>query len=142
MLQLTRIFRFETAHAIHQYNGKCRDIHGHSYELHVTVSGIAAGDEYLPAPGFVMDFKQLKKLVSDSVIEKFDHKVLLSKSYLDEHPELTNLHNLVEWPGEPSAENMLVFMQRTIGNDLPEGLRLKGLKLFETADSYAEWICQ
>jgi 6-pyruvoyltetrahydropterin/6-carboxytetrahydropterin synthase len=142
MIQLTKIFRFETAHAIHQYNGKCRDVHGHSYELHVTVSGDDHKEEYIEPPGFIMDFKDLKQLVTNSVIEKFDHKVILSSSYLADHPELSRLHNLVEWKREPSAENMVVFIRRSIDEDLPAGIRLKELKLYETADSYAEWCCE
>ena len=101
MIQLTKIFRFETAHAIHRYNGKCRDLHGHSYELHVTVSGDDGNEDFIEPPGFIMDFKDLKKLVTSSVIEKFDHKVILSTNYLADHPELSRLHNLVEWKREP-----------------------------------------
>jgi 6-pyruvoyltetrahydropterin/6-carboxytetrahydropterin synthase len=82
MLRVTKIFRFETAHAIFGYPGSCRNIHGHSYVLHVTVQQAQAREGYLPAPGFVIDFKQLKQMVQQAVIEKFDHRLILSANYL------------------------------------------------------------
>lgn len=140
VLQLTKIFRFETAHAIHRYEGKCRDIHGHSYELHVSISGKPGGDEYIVAGnGFVMDFKELKKIVGNAVIDLFDHKVILSVNYLAEHPELQSLANLITWDFEPSAENMLINIRKNIEPLLPGSVRLTGLRLYETTDSYAEW---
>ena len=65
MLQLTKIFQFETAHAIFGYQGGCKNIHGHSYELHVTVA--SPHDDFIPAPGFILDFKKLKAIVSAAV---------------------------------------------------------------------------
>ena len=55
MLLVTKIFYFEMAHAIHGYAGACKNIHGHSYELEVTVSGCTTKDEYIPAPVYVPD---------------------------------------------------------------------------------------
>ena len=140
MIQVTKIFRFETAHAIHGYNGHCRNIHGHSYELHVTV--ISANDQgnYLPAPGFIIDFKEIKKLVTSSVIEIFDHKVLLSRDFILANPAFASQENLVTWETEPTAENMLLFIKQTLNEKLPAEVTLVQLKLFETKDSYAEWI--
>jgi len=59
VLELTKIFHFEMARAIHSYAGACKNIHGHFYELQVTVSGKEWGDEYIPAPAFIFDFKEL-----------------------------------------------------------------------------------
>ncbi len=53
MIRITKIFHFETAHAVHGYIGKCSHIHGHSYELHVCVAAREQQDEYIAAPGFV-----------------------------------------------------------------------------------------
>ena len=86
MIQITKIFYFEMAHAIHGYAGACKNIHGHSYELQVTVSGRTPNDEYIPARGFIFDFKELKQLVARCVINRFDHKIILSQDYLTTHP--------------------------------------------------------
>lgn len=139
MLRVTKIFRFETAHAIFGYSGSCRHIHGHSYVLHVTVAQTQVQDDYLPAPGFVIDFKQLKQLVQQAVVERFDHRILLSETYLDNNADMRALPNLEVWEAEPTAENMLLFVKDKLQAALPEPVKLHRLILYETADSYAEW---
>jgi|CXWL01.1.fsa_nt_gi 6-pyruvoyltetrahydropterin/6-carboxytetrahydropterin synthase len=140
MLQLTKIFRFEMAHAIFGYAGACKNIHGHSYELHVTVFPDEVDKDYIPAPGFILDFKELKKLVTSSVIETFDHKLVLSRDYLAKNPPIHEQENLVIWEAEPTAENMLIYIQRTLSAKLPATVKLAELKLYETINSYVRWI--
>ncbi|MBY0481914.1 MAG: 6-carboxytetrahydropterin synthase [Chitinophagaceae bacterium] len=140
MLRLTKIFHFEMAHAIHGYQGACKNIHGHSYELHVTLCTSGTQKEYIPSPGFIIDFKQIKNLVHTSLIDKFDHSLLLSKAYISEHPSISGYDNLIEWEVEPSAENILLYMQQIIQEKLPIEIRLVHLKLYETKDSFAEWL--
>ncbi len=140
MLQVTKIFRFEMAHAIVGYDGPCKNIHGHSYELHVTTATPDDRDCYLPAPGFVIDFKDLKKIVQHTVIRKLDHQLVLSNEFLKKDASVKNLSNLFLWEVEPSAENLLIYLQKNIQENLPEGVQLKKLKLYETNDSYAEWV--
>lgn len=139
MIRLTKIFHFEMAHAIHGYEGACKNIHGHSYQLHVTIASPNSYDDYIPAPGIVIDFKEIKKLVSTAIIEIFDHKMILSRDFLAQHPSFSSQENLVTWEAEPTAENMLIFIKRTLCNQLPDGINLVNLKLYETKDSYAEW---
>lgn len=140
MLLVTKIFRFEMAHAVYGYPGACKNIHGHSYELHVAVSGNALGNEYIPAPGFEIDFKEIKKLVTEWVIKPFDHKLVLSRAYLHKNPILHSQENLITWEAEPSAENLLIYIRKMLENNLPKNLILAKLKLYETKDSYAEWV--
>ncbi len=139
MLLLTKIFDFETAHAIDGYNGMCKNIHGHSYQLHVTVGAVVNEDVFLPAPGFLLDFKDLKSIVQKAVVELFDHKLVLSHNYIARHPEVNDQENLVAWEAEPTAENLLLFMKRVIRNELPAELKLVELRLYETKNSYATW---
>lgn len=127
------------AHAIHDYRGACKNVHGHSYELHITVAGNRP-DDYIPAPGFICDFKELKKIVSSTVIEALDHKLILSVNFLEENPGIHSQDNLVLWQNEPSVENLLIHIRNRLKEHLPEATRLAALKLYETKDSYAEWI--
>ena len=60
-IRLTKEFSFEAAHALEGYDGACREIHGHSYRLFVTVKGEPSTDEYDPKQGMVMDFGLLKR---------------------------------------------------------------------------------
>ncbi|HSC54506.1 MAG TPA: 6-carboxytetrahydropterin synthase [Phnomibacter sp.] len=139
MLRVTKIFRFETAHAINGYNGSCRHIHGHSYVLHVTVQPATPADDFLPPPGFVIDFKDLKAVVQESVFNRFDHRIILSEAYIQLHPNLAQLQNLEVWPMEPTAENILLQVKASLQKQLPADVILSALKIYETADSYAEW---
>ncbi len=140
MIRLTKIFHFEMAHAINGYQGACKNIHGHSYELHVTVTSKNDNENYIPAPGFIIDFKEIKSLVTSSVIEIFDHKIVLSSDFISANPAFVSQGNLVTWDAEPTAENMLLFIKQTLTERLPDEVKLVQLKLFETKDSYAEWI--
>ena len=128
------------AHAIHGYAGACKNIHGHSYELEVTVSGCTTKDEYIPAPGFIIDFKELKQIVTDSIIRMIDHKLVLSQDYIAEHPSIRSQENLVMLAAEPTAENLLIHFQQILLQVLPSGSKLVELKLYETKDSFARWM--
>lgn len=139
MLQVTKIFRFETAHAIHGYNGHCKNIHGHSYVLHVTV-GTNIGDiAYLPKPGFIIDFKDLKKWVNEIIIQEFDHCLILSADFIKEHPNTVSTENLIVWEMEPTAENILLYIRNKLQEAIPANILLRKLIIYETSDSYAEW---
>ena len=139
MIQVTKIFRFETAHAIYGYPGKCKNIHGHSYILHVTVTTCKITNDYLPSPGFIIDFKELKRLVQSSVIKEFDHQLILSGDYIKNNITTSQLENLRIWEMEPTVENMLLFIKNIVQKELPENVLLSKLKMYETNDSYAEW---
>ena len=139
MLSLTKIFHFEMAHAIYGYPGTCKNIHGHSYELHVTVCSSEEKQGYIASPGFVLDFKEIKKLVMPVVLEIFDHKLVLSRDYLAKFPDTHLQENLFVLESEPSAENILIYIQHTLSANLPSTIRLVKLKLYETKDSYAQW---
>lgn len=139
MISITKIFRFETAHAIHEYQGSCKNIHGHSYELHVTVKAKQSTEGYVDGLGIIFDFKDLKEIVQSQVVKGLDHKLLLSKTYLVESKNEFAKDELVIFDVEPTAENILFFARNQIEALLPEYIQLYSLKLWETRDSYAEW---
>lgn len=140
MLRLTKIFYFETAHAIYGYEGKCKNIHGHSYKLEVTVATTSSGEDYIPAPGFIIDFKDLKQIVRSTIVDHFDHKLILSEQYLKANPGIEKQDSLVIWNVEPTAENILVYIKKHIEKELPANTNLACLRLYETESSYAEWV--
>ena len=139
MLQITKIFQFEMAHAIHNYQGSCGTIHGHTYQLHVTVTARLPVSGYLHQPPFIMDFKELKQLVQLSVLDQLEHGTIISEDYLKENSRLGHFSHLIIWKAEPTAENILLFISDALQKQLPENILLKKLKIFETAGSYAEW---
>jgi 6-pyruvoyltetrahydropterin/6-carboxytetrahydropterin synthase len=139
MIRLTKIFRFETAHAIHQYQGSCKNIHGHSYELHVTVNAKHPDDGYVEGLGIIIDFKELKTIVQSRVVKALDHKLILSQAYLAANESKFASDELIVFDAEPTAENILIFVRDRIRTSLPDHIQLYALKLWETRDSYAEW---
>jgi len=140
MMRITKIFHFEMAHAIYDYKGLCKNIHGHSYILHVSVSHDDPPGDYYPAPGFAIDFKSVKKIVQENVITVLDHALLLSRQYTEQNPAVLAHNNLIIFEAEPTAENILFYIKKQLQSYLPEEIRLEKLLLFETADSYAEWV--
>ncbi|HUR76655.1 MAG TPA: 6-carboxytetrahydropterin synthase QueD [Acidimicrobiales bacterium] len=68
--RVTRTFSFEAAHQLEWHSGACKNLHGHSYRLEVTVSGTVDHN------GIVIDFADLSSLVQHEVIDAFDHTYL------------------------------------------------------------------
>jgi len=142
MISVTKIFRFEAAHAIYAYPGPCGHIHGHSYELHVTVSHRHNESKYLEGQGMIIDFKELKKRVGVNAINLLDHKLILSDTFLKHAAQAYDTSQLVIFPVEPTAENMLIFLCDRISAVLPDEVLLYSLKLWETRDSFATWTTE
>ena len=142
LIRITKEFKFEMAHALMGYDGPCRNIHGHSYSLKVTVAGYPITDENHPKLGMVMDFGDLKKIVREAVIDEFDHALVLNKKMpnmlVDELKENFSTISLLDY--QPTSELMVVDFADRIKKHLPENVKLIHLLLRETVTSYAEWF--
>ena len=77
-IRITKKFTFETAHAIHGYDGLCKNIHGHSYKLNVTVIGTPINNPEDVKYGMIIDFSDLKKIVREEIVIPFDHATVLN----------------------------------------------------------------
>jgi 6-pyruvoyltetrahydropterin/6-carboxytetrahydropterin synthase len=144
LIRITKEFRFEAAHALRGYDGPCSNIHGHSYALSVTVIGEPVSDPDSPKKGMVMDFGELKRIIQKSVIDPFDHALILSSGYPDEVLNNTTeaFSNVIFVEYQPTSENLLIDFASRIRDLLPSGVRLHCLTLRETATSYAEWFAE
>jgi 6-pyruvoyltetrahydropterin/6-carboxytetrahydropterin synthase len=120
MLTVTKHFGFEACHHLPYYEGACHNVHGHSYKLDVTVGGQVIKDG--PKQGMIIDFKDLKKIVKENVVDKLDHS------------------DLNEFYANPTAELMVTDIAYSIMQKLPKEVYLVSVKLWETEDSYAEYI--
>lgn len=142
MIRVTKEFSFEMSHVLHNYDGPCRNVHGHSYRLFVTVAGTPGSDENNPKLGMVIDFGDLKKIVNEEIVNKFDHAVVVSTHQPEEKRSLFKslFGNTVVVEYQPTCENMVEDFAQRIGRRLPQGVALHSLKLYETATSYAEWF--
>lgn len=143
-IRITKEFKFEMAHALSGHDGPCRHIHGHSYELFVTIKGQPLNNPSSPKNGMVMDFGDLKKTVKIAIIDRFDHALVLNSRFKSEFCETDNdLFAKVIWVDfQPSSENLLIYFAETLKPLLPATVQLHSLKLRETVTSYAEWYSE
>lgn len=142
-IRITKQFTFETGHALYGYDGKCKNVHGHSYKLSVTVIGTPISDNTHVKYGMVIDFGDLKKIVNQEIVDVFDHATVFNKNtpHVDLATELSNRgHNVLLVDYQPTSEMMVIDFASKISALLPEGIKLHSLKLQETATSYAQWF--
>ena len=110
---LSKQFEFEAAHKLINYNGKCANLHGHTYKLIVKIEGTPN-----TASGMIIDFVEMKKIVNTNVIEKLDHAY-------------TN-----DLLAQPTAENIIVWIWNAVKADFEkQNCKLYELELFETRTS-------
>ena len=117
MITITKIFRFEASHQLPLHSGKCKNFHGHSYKLEVTI-----GSKQLDEKGMVMDFGDLKKIVDQKIISKLDHQ---------------HLNNFYD---NPTAEEMTLDFFEKISDGLFgfNFVFLNSIRLWETETHFAE----
>lgn len=141
-IRVTKEFAFEMAHALWNYDGPCRNVHGHSYRLFVTLSGTPLDEPGNPKNGMVIDFSDLKSIVKEEIVNVFDHAVVVSKSFDKEKMEMFSslFGNTVLVDYQPTCENLVSDFANKISIHLPHGIKLHSLKLYETATSFAEWV--
>lgn len=142
-IRITKQFSFETGHALYGYDGKCKNVHGHSYILSVTVFGTPIKDRENPKFGMVIDFSDLKKIVKEEIVDQFDHATVFNATtpHFELAQELkTRGHHVILVDYQPTSENMVVDFAKKIKNRLPKNVSLFSLKLQETATSFAEWF--
>ncbi|MDX9725780.1 MAG: 6-carboxytetrahydropterin synthase [Bacteroidales bacterium] len=141
-IRVTKEFTFEMAHALWNYDGPCKNVHGHSYRLFVTLSGSPVDDASDPKNGMVIDFSDLKRIVSEEIVRIFDHAVTVSDNYDPEKLGLLKkmFGNCVIVGYQPTCENLVADFAVRIGRKLPMMVKLHSLRLYETATSYAEWF--
>ena len=142
-IRITKLFSFETGHALYGYDGKCRNVHGHSYKLSVTVIGQPISDNTNVKFGMVIDFSDLKKIVKEDIVDVFDHATVFNKNtpHVELAKELENRgHNVLLVNYQPTSEMMVIDFAEKIQKRLPQNIALHSLKLQETDSSFAEWF--
>lgn len=141
VIRVTKEFPFEMAHALWNYDGPCRNVHGHSYRLFVTLSGIPVDEQANPKNGMVIDFTDLKSIVIREIVHVFDHSVVISRNFDKEKTEMFTkmFGNTVLVDYQPTCENLISDFAQRIARQLPPNVTLHNLRLYETATSFAEW---
>jgi len=142
-IRITKKFTFEAGHALYGYDGKCKNVHGHSYKLYVTVIGRPIKEKDNVKYGMVIDFSDLKSIVKKEVIGNFDHSIIFNQN--TPHIKLAKTlksegHKVLLVNYQPTSEGMIIDIANKISNALPENIKLHSLKLQETDTSFSEWF--
>ncbi|HNQ83757.1 MAG TPA: 6-carboxytetrahydropterin synthase [Bacteroidales bacterium] len=144
IIRISKEFNFDMAHALLGYDGLCRNIHGHSYTLVVTIIGTPVADPASPKTGMLIDFKDLKNIIKTNIVDPYDHALVLNadtpKDLLD--TLVRNYEKIVVTPYQPTTENMIADLADRISRLLPGHVKLYSLKLRETPSSFAEWYAE
>ena len=127
------------AHALYGYDGLCKNIHGHSYRLWVTLRGPDLEEHGHEKDGMVLDFGLLKRLVKPHIIDKYDHSFVLNANSSHANIDLSAFEKVYLLPYQPTSENLVNDFVSIIKNQLPENIELYKVVLSETANSFAEW---
>lgn len=142
-VRVTKIFLLDMAHALYGYDGACKNIHGHTYRLCVTIKGTPIKNTKNPKNGMVLDFADLKMLVTKNILLKFDHALVLNKN--SPHKNLDKqlkqqFEKIIFFDDQPTCENLLLHFKEILFPYYNAHQKLVYLKLEETPSSYAEWF--
>jgi len=127
------------AHALFGYDGLCKNIHGHSYRLWVTIIGKVLEEENHVKNGMVLDFSLLKKIVKPEIVDKYDHSLVLNANSPHANIDFSAFEKVFLLPYQPTSENLVYDFVQVIKEKLPNNVDLHKVILSETANSYAEW---
>ena len=129
------------AHALSNYDGKCKNIHGHTYKLFVTLIGIPCEDCSSPKNGMVLDFGDLKNIVKIPIVDVFDHALVVpANKGFEDLRKFQETDKYIEVPFQPTCENLTIYIANIIWSKLPDSVSLYSIMRYETPTSYAEWF--
>ena len=139
VIRITKEFKFEMAHALYGYDGLCKNIHGHSYRLWVTIKGAVRKEKGHKKDGMVMDFAIIKEIVKPLIVDRFDHSLVLNANSPHADIDLAEFDKVFYLPYQPTSENLVIDFANVINKNLPKEVQLHKVVLSETQNSYAEW---
>lgn len=147
----TKEFTWDCAHMLEDHQGLCKNLHGHTYKMEVTVAQengdlIPTG----PSRGMVVDFKDLKEIVKKIIVDPLDHACMVNE--ISKDPFEVELGKLLEAHGRkiyyvdyrPTAENMAINFMDKINHELgimQAPYMVAKIRVYETPTSYAEVMC-
>ena len=133
MTTVTKTVKFDAAHVLTDHQGLCRNLHGHTYRVDVSVSQAGDGD-------MVIDFKELKGILAEVILDRFDHSFIYNTGSADESEiaAVVEKHGMrtVAIPFRSTVENLAKMFFNELKAKVPG---LSSVKVWETADNVAEF---
>tara|TARA_R110001592_G_scaffold307299_2_gene580819 strand:- start:347003 stop:347437 length:435 start_codon:yes stop_codon:yes gene_type:complete len=137
-LRVNKLFKWEMAHVLDFHDGKCKNIHGHTYQLEVGIKGSVKPLANKPDSGMIIDFTVLKNIVNEQIVAKLDHTLVIweKSKWLEKCEGHTQLMTM---PVQPTVENLLMWIVEQLLAALPSEVELCQVRMRETPTSWAEW---
>lgn len=140
MIKISKTFTFDMAHLLENHPAKCKNLHGHTYKMIVTVGCNNLDND------MVIDFKELKAIVQENVIDKLDHAFAYNKNsdldYVLEIVKILKEHNLKVYGFETrtTCEQMVKVIWDILNKEFTShGLTLIEIDLYEGEGSCARY---
>lgn len=134
-VSVCKMFTFDAAHQLVGHNGKCANVHGHTYKLEVVLKGKTVKEAGVSDEGFLMDFSDLKKIVKERIIDPLDHAFLaMGNEAVLETLQRTNA-KVALLGFRTTAENLSSYICHQLKS---AGLPVYSVKLWETPTAWAE----
>ena len=139
---INKKFKFDAAHLLPNHKGQCKNLHGHTYKLIVTCKGTM--QNIGTSEGMIIDFSDLKKIIEDEIIKKFDHAFIVGTDSETEKDILRVLkkHNLkiLELKNRSTAENISKYIFKKLKEVLlKKNIKLIEVTLYETETSFVRY---
>ena len=145
-MDITTRLEFDAGHRIPNHKSSCKNLHGHRYAIEVTVTGPIHDDSKSSDFGMVIDFSDVKKIIKDLVVDRWDHAFIV---YQDDK-EIVNFlntlpnHTTVIFPVVPTAENMAsqayLILSIEFNKRFNHQLKIKQIRMYETPNSWADAV--
>ena len=133
MTTVTKTVKFDAAHVLTDHQGLCRNLHGHTYRVDVSVATEADGD-------MVIDFKELKGILTEVILDRFDHSFIYNTGSAGESEiaAVVEKHGMrtIAIPFRSTVENLAKMFYNELKGRVSG---LSAVKVWETADNCAEF---
>ncbi|WP_041667644.1 6-carboxytetrahydropterin synthase QueD [Acetohalobium arabaticum] len=145
-VSVTKSFSWDMAHMLAGHEDQCKNLHGHTYKLEVEVTSKSGKLQAAGASqGMIIDFKDLKQVVTEEIVAPLDHAFLYWAKSPDEveHQLAATLQDadrkVVSVDFRPTAENMANYFWEILQNNFTKlDIEVVSVKVWETPTSYAE----
>ena len=138
MITVTKTVKFDAAHVLTNHQGLCKNLHGHTYRVDVSVSQAADDDRDM-----VIDFKDLKGIANEVICDRFDHAFIYNTESAGEKEIAAvvekNGMRTAAIPFRSTAENLAMYFYEELSPKMPANAHLASVRVWETADSCAEY---
>lgn len=132
-MKVSKEFRWEMAHRLPFHEGRCKNLHGHSYKALIQFEG------ELDKNGMLIDFYDVYKLVNP-IIDEMDHSIICDRNdreLIEIAKKINDRVVIIDFPS--TAENICIYLiNRILNQNLPANLKSLTVRVYETLDSFAE----